>query len=290
MSQPTVSIDAMDGIRDPHCYRVPVWGTLDGSQMLRTAIVTVTPKMAESWLANNPGNRRVDQSAVTQMAALIKADQWRLTHQGILLGKNGVLLDGQHRLLAIVKAGKPVVMQVTTDEAADSVLGLPVDIGMKRTTSFLLGVTPHFAGVLNLMTALIHGRRLAPVEQIPYIDKLRATYPLIAVDGKRTATRVFSSAPVTLAACVQAKLHPDHIAYYQATYHALCTSDPVKLSPMGYSFWRQYSHVRAVKQQELYARAIRAFNYDMKDLTKLQWKNYELALSQAIELTKQAFS
>jgi hypothetical protein len=74
---------------------------------------TITPQMAADWLKkNNTKNRRLRQAWVDKMARDIKAGAFLTTHQGIAFDGNGVLLDGQHRLAAIVKSGKALTIIV----------------------------------------------------------------------------------------------------------------------------------------------------------------------------------
>lgn len=77
------------------------------------SVVLVTPELADEWLGSNTHNRKLDPRAVTALAAMISAGQWRVTHQGVAFGADGSLYDGQHRLHAIVQAGVPVSLEVT---------------------------------------------------------------------------------------------------------------------------------------------------------------------------------
>ncbi|MFE4592651.1 hypothetical protein [Streptomyces laurentii] len=75
----------------------------------------MTPEMAEVLLSRAVVNRRLDWGQVDFLADSITRKEWQLTHQGIALDgplDTGCLLDGQHRLNAIVKAGVPVWMYV----------------------------------------------------------------------------------------------------------------------------------------------------------------------------------
>lgn len=49
---------------------------------------------------------------VAALAEAIRRSEWKLTHQGIAFDEAGYLLDGQHRLHAIVEAKIPVQMMV----------------------------------------------------------------------------------------------------------------------------------------------------------------------------------
>ena len=72
---------------------------------MRTTLETITPSIAAAWLARNMNNRRPNQRIIDELAAAITAGLWHTTHQGIAFDELGQLIDGQHRLLAIVKAG-----------------------------------------------------------------------------------------------------------------------------------------------------------------------------------------
>jgi hypothetical protein len=91
---------------------------------MRTMEVNVTPELAREYLAHNTGNRPVDRSHVRRLADELRGGRWRRTHQGIAFDSQGVLKDGQHRLLAIIDTGIPAMLQVTTDvdpEAMDAI-------------------------------------------------------------------------------------------------------------------------------------------------------------------------
>ncbi|MEV6744249.1 hypothetical protein AB0N21_07565 [Streptomyces sp. NPDC051080] len=78
-------------------------------------LVQVTPEMSEILLSRTVVNRRLDWGQVDFLADSIIRGEWQLTHQGIALDgplDTGCLLDGQHRLNAIIKAGIPVWIYV----------------------------------------------------------------------------------------------------------------------------------------------------------------------------------
>ncbi|MED7948365.1 hypothetical protein [Streptomyces sp. BE303] len=78
-------------------------------------LVYVTPNIAKDLLSRAMVNRRLDWGQVDFLVDSIIRDEWQLTHQGIALDgplEAGCLLDGQHRLNAIIKAGIPVWIYV----------------------------------------------------------------------------------------------------------------------------------------------------------------------------------
>jgi len=82
--------------------------------------ILVTPELAKFILEHcNVKNRTPSSSKIDLYASYMNRGVWKLTHQGIGFYENGVLADSGHRLAAIVKSGKSVVMKVT--------FGIPLD-------------------------------------------------------------------------------------------------------------------------------------------------------------------
>lgn len=78
-----------------------------------TEIILVTPDIAEDWLGRNSHNRTLRNSQVTFLAGAITRGEWKLNGDAIRWSSDGVLLDGQHRLWAIIEADTPVETMVT---------------------------------------------------------------------------------------------------------------------------------------------------------------------------------
>lgn len=90
----------------------------------------ITPEIAERYLAANQGNRNIRNSLVNKIARDIKNDLFVETHQGIAFDEDGTLIDGQHRLLAVIKAQKPIVIDVARNVPRSS--GVNIDTGASR--------------------------------------------------------------------------------------------------------------------------------------------------------------
>lgn len=95
--------------------------------------VMVTPEMALGWLQDNVSNRQMKESVWRRYAKDMKQGFWELNGEAVKISSNGELLDGQHRLQAIVFNNKPIETFVTT--------GLPpetfhtLDNGRMRTAA-----------------------------------------------------------------------------------------------------------------------------------------------------------
>ncbi|MGY3200450.1 hypothetical protein [Streptomyces sp. TE5632] len=98
---------------------------------MQMEVLDVSPELAAEWLTHNTSNRPLSKAAVQQLAGRIQRGEWQLTHQGIAFDEDGVLIDGQHRLAAIAKAGITVPLTVThgVPRTAFTVM----DTGRKRT-------------------------------------------------------------------------------------------------------------------------------------------------------------
>ncbi|MFB6626466.1 MULTISPECIES: hypothetical protein [unclassified Streptomyces] len=96
-------------------------------------IVTVTPELAKKWLSQNTHNRPLRKRAIADYARDMAAGSWLQNGEAIKFAEDGTLLDGQHRLNAVVAAGVDVTMLVVS--------GLPratqetMDAGRKRTAA-----------------------------------------------------------------------------------------------------------------------------------------------------------
>lgn len=107
--------------------------------MIETQLVNITPNYAMQLLANNPNNRKLSSGHVASLASAMSRGEWQLNGESIKIAECGTLLDGQHRLSAIVKNSASVKMFVVS--------GLPlesfhtINIGAKaRTASDVLSI------------------------------------------------------------------------------------------------------------------------------------------------------
>ncbi len=100
--------------------------------------MTVEPDQAEKWLEKNVANRTLRPSRVREYAQAMTEGKWLYTADPIRFDEDGRLIDGQHRLMAVVKSGQPIEMHVVRGlarEAQDK-----VDTGAIRTAADALKV------------------------------------------------------------------------------------------------------------------------------------------------------
>lgn len=139
---------------------------------MKAEFKTVTPAMAEYYLSKNVINRKVNEVAVRNYHKLITSGDFFPTHQGIAFYKDGTLADGQHRLLAIIKANKSVKLLVTT--GLDKEAAVAIDVHRKRSMVDGLRIggisdwidNRHIA-IANLIAG---GRRLNQPEIVEFLE------------------------------------------------------------------------------------------------------------------------
>ena len=103
----------------------PVPSAQTTSREPHVQLMTVTPELAARWLSDcNIKNRRLKPEHVECIARDIRAGNWCTTHQGIAFSCDGKILDGQHRLSAVVRAQIPVRMYIWFNVSPQSLLAI----------------------------------------------------------------------------------------------------------------------------------------------------------------------
>lgn len=99
---------------------------------MNTRLETITPQIAAKYLSrNSPNNRRIKRAHVEMLARDMANGEFRTTHQGIAFDENGELIDGQHRLHAVMMSNTSVKMLVT--RGCERNVLMAVDRGAART-------------------------------------------------------------------------------------------------------------------------------------------------------------
>jgi hypothetical protein len=97
-------------------------------------VIRWTPALAMQILDNNNDmNRSIRQARVEKYASDMRAGKWLMNGETIKFTKEGKLLDGQHRLWAVVLAEVPIDMLVI--EGLDKEAMVTIDTGAARTFS-----------------------------------------------------------------------------------------------------------------------------------------------------------
>ncbi len=122
------------------------------SSGMSTRTETITPDDAAGYLERSLVNRPIRHKKVDGYAASMKSGVWDCTHQGIAFDRFGRLVDGQHRLWAVILSGVSVRMMVTRGAPAS----LGIDRGIVRNTRDRLAVAFGDKAVSNVEARATH--------------------------------------------------------------------------------------------------------------------------------------
>lgn len=110
----------------------------DRYRHVKVYIVHVTPSLAERYLRGNTSNRPLNRLHVATMSHILKAGDMVMNGEAIILGIDGTLLNGQHRLTACVESG--IGFDAMVVEGIDLNAFRTLDGGKKRTTGDVLAI------------------------------------------------------------------------------------------------------------------------------------------------------
>ena len=87
---------------------------------MKTKIEVINKERAAHYLTLNRNNRPINNKRVIQYVTEMKAGKWKEgTGEGLKISKEGFLIDGQHRLTAIVAADVSIQMLIVYDLEQD---------------------------------------------------------------------------------------------------------------------------------------------------------------------------
>jgi hypothetical protein len=147
------------------------------------AIELVTVKMAEQWLTHNNGhNRPVYDSKVREYTDHMLTGRWQFNGETIGFDETGTLLNGQHRLWAIIESGLPQKFLIVRGLPSET--QLTMDQGTRRSPADQLGL----AGIgteidrtiaaavriyIQWQTGRLFGETALPVTTVEVVDWAR---------------------------------------------------------------------------------------------------------------------
>lgn len=87
---------------------------------MKAILTTIGPEEAKRFLQKNKSNRKISRDNVRYLAEEMLSNRWVTNGETIIIGKTGRILDGQHRLQAIIKSGCTVETMLCTGVAEKS--------------------------------------------------------------------------------------------------------------------------------------------------------------------------
>ena len=246
---------------------------------MQTFRETIGPVQAAELLRKNITNRPLRKSWVKTLASRIDAGEWLVTHQGIAITTDNELIDGQHRLNAIVMSGKAVEVNISYD--CDPASFLVIDAGIKRTSADHLRISPMLAAVGKLLMRLpMHSLKPQFSDQQLQTALEWAKGPIERVMEIGTTRTARSSAPIIMALAVHLMADRHEVL---PQYGAFKTLDFDSMEPSVQSLTRQVmgGQARATQGEwDLACRTWRAFDPANWAHAKVQLKDTTTAITE----------
>lgn len=100
--------------------------------MMKPELKTITPEIAAKMLKCNTANRPLTESHVAALAKEMKRGSWKVNGDMIRISSKNIIIDGQHRLHAVVRSAITIqswVMVGLPDDVFDT-----IDVGKRRSS------------------------------------------------------------------------------------------------------------------------------------------------------------
>jgi len=107
------------------------WTWMTGAGGFDAQLVNLTPRLARLLLTRVGDNRKPKRATIQRYAQVMLNGQWKLTHQGIGISTRFEVIDGQHRIYAVIESGKTIEILAMRGVSQDAILVL--DNGVGRT-------------------------------------------------------------------------------------------------------------------------------------------------------------
>lgn len=130
---------------------------------IRTLIVTITPQYAATLLQRKDPNRTLLKKAVDKYARQLIDGSWKVNGESVIVGENGELLDGQHRLEACVRTGIPFTTVLVEGIPASSMS--TINTGKARSNGDVLSLlgyknTTNLSSAVSVLWRHLKGQQL----------------------------------------------------------------------------------------------------------------------------------
>jgi hypothetical protein len=257
---------------------------------MRFELVKVTPEMAAKFLLKNDGNRKLREQHAAGLARAIENGKYQLTHQAAAVTKKGRLIDGQHRMRAIIMAGKPVEMFIAYDVPDDTFAVL--DAGMPRKMHERLQSDPKKTSVCtSLFRIMVRNGKAQEYEvemMLEIFEGALSKWSQLPKLGTLKGFTTFHNAAVALRiAMALEEKDADEVNRILWVLERISKGDLVGAPPIIHAFYRQMSEgvsnpdLSVSPMTDQFCRAWIAFNADNQSTPRLQIGDHAIHVREA---------
>ena len=145
----------------------------------------ISPELAKKYLGLSKGNRKERKGRIKIFARLIREGMFFLTHQGIAFDVHGTLIDGHHRLKAIVEANITVQCMVTYNVDPDPKVYSVIDQGVSRTFADSLKIEQRVLEPIKFLARIGKGKSISILDLDSYIETFLETSEALHEEVKK---------------------------------------------------------------------------------------------------------
>ena len=230
----------------------------------------ITPEMAAKMLRENTSNRPVRPQKVTLYANLMKRGEWRLTHQGIAFTRKHRLIDGQHRLLAIIAAGLAVWVMVAED--VDDEVYLVIDQHAQRSFADTLGKSQAATCAIARIATLVVPGRIVTAESVSKVYGVFGETAEHLVSYCPSNRKGYNATTRAIAIIRAMENNGENYNYVFETYRNLILMNMEELPRIALSWIRQLSD-NTMSREDVACRMWTALDIEKRDLGRLLIKD-----------------
>ena len=104
---------------------------------MKAELKTITPEIAAKMLEANTSNRPLTEANVAGLVKEMKGGRWKVNGDMIRFSDSNIIIDGQHRLYAVVRSG--ITIQSWVMDGLPSDVFDTIDVGKRRSAGDTLG-------------------------------------------------------------------------------------------------------------------------------------------------------
>lgn len=228
--------------------------------------VLVTPGMARKWLSQSGGNRILAPAHLERLTLEMKAGTWKETPEPIAFDENGDLVNGHHRMNAVIASESTIEFWVARGVPRGSVS--KIDGGRSRSVSDRLyaytddacvkrivrGVPSRakvMSGILSFLLDIVVHRKVPSVEEAIRILRFYEEHIVYAMDNFSKVHKAVRRSSFTTAYVIVSRWASDQGPKMHSSLITFCdqikTGEHLERHEPAYAL-REYFHSSTVRQ------------------------------------------
>ena len=263
------------------------YGVIPGSHSWRACVASVTPDAARRLLDGNTGNRRLRRATVARYAATMAAGNWLPSTEAIVIGTSGRLLNGQHRLSAIIESGVTVELLI--------IAGVPdetfkvIDRGVPRSASDALKIDKRLAEAAVAIIRHAFGEKSVTDANIERMAETIEDQHNDLMNECKVNSKYFATAAMRGAACVRLLAGYDR-EYILTLYGDLTRGRFVSLPPVAQGLvgallsGRIASGGGGTAQLDAFVRGWHLYDPSRRDNVKIQVRDHSSTVAEVAKV------